>query len=542
MKPIDPTNDPNPIGGIGPFTKEQNYERKDNVPPEPSTSSRPQRGIGPFTKEQNINVPADEKASVEISFVPKDGEENKESDSNKSLSSPWTYVDVSDAGSNSLENTETESGRAFSGSSFLSSSTTETPSRSSHSPPSMEYQREVQEPVLRMTKKETGRSMRLPEITEPILRPRATRQNFKGDPVSRQDDPVEEESSNSSQVSRSFTVQFLPERLAGILAQAERYARQTLLPLISQYTPSFIGSSRQDRVKYFPPLTDIDEDEPTDDGLVLERAMSSGNTENRSNEVENSSEPSASGANEAIESFESVGRKAVLDVDSSDWIPIDGPNHSNKLTRSGARNERNSSRSFNTENWMSEDGGAWNPPVEDTEAGPDTKIDDWLPILDNTTKIKNQAELTELPEVATTTTVKVIEEEITTSKDADRKFIPLVDFENRDDFLAPTEGGEEIVKSEITSTEIPSHIQKIPGPVERKESVEREENKRAMIFPYAYERKNDPRTRYIPLIPEEEMGRTKPIVETDRWWDNVTVRSLERITQNQNSNKKPLEK
>lgn len=64
-----------------------------------------------------------------------------------------------------------------------------------------------------------------------------------------------EESPSST---RSFTVQFLPERLAGILAQAERYARQTLLPLISQYTPSFVGAGRTDRPKYFPPLGDIE--------------------------------------------------------------------------------------------------------------------------------------------------------------------------------------------------------------------------------------------------------------------------------------------
>ena len=63
-----------------------------------------------------------------------------------------------------------------------------------------------------------------------------------------------EESPSST---KSFTVQFLPERLAVILAQAERYARQTLLPLISQYTPSFVSAGRNERLKYFPPLGDI---------------------------------------------------------------------------------------------------------------------------------------------------------------------------------------------------------------------------------------------------------------------------------------------
>ena len=115
---------------------------------------------------------------------------------------------------------------------------------------------EVHEPVLRPgAKKETGRSLRLAEITEPVLRPRGTRQDGTGVSEQRMDDRKSgSEMLDESSSSRGFTVQFLPERLAGILAQAERYARMTLLPLISQYTPSFIQGGRQDRPKYFPPL------------------------------------------------------------------------------------------------------------------------------------------------------------------------------------------------------------------------------------------------------------------------------------------------
>lgn len=101
--------------------------------------------------------------------------------------------------------------------------------------------------MLRPAKKETARSLKLNgEITEPLLRPRATRQNTKGD--SHDKDEVQEALPSQ----RGFTVQFLPERLAGILAQAEKYARQTLLPLISRYTPSFISGARQEEQKYLP--------------------------------------------------------------------------------------------------------------------------------------------------------------------------------------------------------------------------------------------------------------------------------------------------
>lgn len=39
---------------------------------------------------------------------------------------------------------------------------------------------------------------------------------------------------------------------------------------------------------------------------------------------------------------------------------------------------------------------------------------------------------------------------------------------------------------------------------------------RSVLFPYVYERKNDPRTRYIPLIPEEDLGISKSLAERDR--------------------------
>ncbi|CAB0035582.1 unnamed protein product [Trichogramma brassicae] len=106
--------------------------------------------------------------------------------------------------------------------------------------------KEMHEPLIRSSgnhkKDPAGRSLRLPEITEPLLKAKNSRSDAQQDVT---DEPPS---------SREFTIQFLPERIAGILAQAEKYARMTLLPLISQYTPSFIGGARSDKPKYFPPL------------------------------------------------------------------------------------------------------------------------------------------------------------------------------------------------------------------------------------------------------------------------------------------------
>lgn len=600
MEPMEKKSDePKPSGGIGPFTKEQNYEIKDLYSGETVTTEnkRPQKSLGPFTKDQNMG-PAIKEESVQITFVPKDGEDtSSRTDSKKSIASPWSYVDVSDAGSNSLENTEIESGRAFSGSNFVPSTTPETPPRTTL-PSNPTNRGEVREPVLQATKKETGRSMRLPEITEPILRPRATRQNFKNEDYSQDEprtEPTEEsEISNSTQAVKSFTVQFLPERIAGILAQAEKYARQTLLPLISQYTPSFVGGSRPERVKYFPPLTD-EEETATRDSSVTENVGSPGNTV-KNNEVDNSerqtaaNDPHVSGGSsrtgkemESLQTLTASGGKAGSGEESkseisplistsekssgqspksqqSDWIPIE-----RESDLSGSMigpSTRNTSRSLNHDNyvsrWMSEGAVAWNPAVEDTEAGPDTKIDDWVPIIDKT---RNKSDSSDskattsdgqnsvLPEVAMSsrstwnvistspqspialkantklisdsfdkTNVEAITsnvESTTVAKSEERKFIPLVDFVNRDSFLSPREGHEETsIRAMTESTSMTSHIQKIPGTTETPHVSPPE--KRTTVFPYAYERNKDPRTRYIPLIPEEEMGRINPLTERDR--------------------------
>ncbi|XP_043267550.1 uncharacterized protein [Venturia canescens] len=600
MEPMEKKSDEvKPAGGIGPFTREQNYEMKDLYPGDAvSENKRPQKGLGPFTKDQNTS-PAMKEESVQIAFVPKDGENSPSiTDSKKSIASPWSYVDVSDAGSNSLENTEIENGRAFSGSNFVPSSTPETASRTTVS---LNYTSEAREVSSQVAKKETGRSMRLPEIIEPILRARATRQNLKNDDHSQgetsNEDPEDASRSNSTQAIRAFTVQFLPERIVGILAQAEKYARQTLLPLISQYTPSFGGSARQERVKYFPPLTDLEEN-TTSDSPVPDNVASPENTV-KNNEVDNSEGRGvandrqvtsgssrtgkemerlqalrASGENiraalpgeirksETSELISTSEKSALprqresLNSEQSDWIPIE---------RESDKSQRNSSRSLNNENyasrWMSEGAVVWNPPIEDTEAGPDTKIDDWVPITDKTrnksdsgdskatlsdrqnsmeareagmssrsgwnvasTSPQSPIPLTANSEFGVDASARKYGESSSSisnvnssmmDKPEERKYIPLVDFADRDTFLAPKDTNEQSTSQRTTeTTSITSHIQKIPVATEKPR--DNPLNKRAILFPYAYERNKDPRTRYIPLIPEEEMGMFNPLTERDR--------------------------
>lgn len=50
------------------------------------------------------------------------------------------------------------------------------------------------------------------------------------------------------------TVQFIPNRLARMFEQAEKYARETILPLVSTYTPTFISDiiSPKEEKKYVP--------------------------------------------------------------------------------------------------------------------------------------------------------------------------------------------------------------------------------------------------------------------------------------------------
>lgn len=77
----------------------------------------------------------------------------------------------------------------------------------------------------------------------------------------------------------SFTVQFLPSRLVSFLEKAEKYARNTLLPLVSAYTPRFLffGKNLEPNdgvIKETPKYVPLEESNAnTDNMAVLEQTQ-----------------------------------------------------------------------------------------------------------------------------------------------------------------------------------------------------------------------------------------------------------------------------
>lgn len=132
-----------------------------------------------------------------------------------------------------------------------------------HTPPTGE----IFEPILKdrpQPKTHTGRSFNIDdekkkmfaeeEIMEPILKATTVR-NRKMKQV-----PFE---FSAQRDNNYFNVQLLPFRLGEIFQRAERYARETLLPLISEQAPRFFGfgidreEPNQRKPKYIPKLGDI---------------------------------------------------------------------------------------------------------------------------------------------------------------------------------------------------------------------------------------------------------------------------------------------
>lgn len=127
---------------------------------------------------------------------------------------------------------------------------------------------EIYEPILKdrpQPKPHTGRSFNIEgdkkpnvfteqEIMEPILKATTAR--------SRKQKQVPLESSSQRENSY-FNVQLLPFRLGEIFERAEKYARETLLPLISEQAPRFFGfgvdreSPNQRRPKYIPKIGEV---------------------------------------------------------------------------------------------------------------------------------------------------------------------------------------------------------------------------------------------------------------------------------------------
>ncbi|XP_047367708.1 uncharacterized protein LOC124956236 [Vespa velutina] len=484
-------------GGIGPFTKEQNYDIRNAYSNEFTSRKKPNsKGVGPFTKEQNLK-------SIEGS--------NEYENSDDPPDNSWKIVDISnDAESNSLDNSETEGGRSFSGSNFIErvSPFTEI---TAEDVTTKQYLPEIREPVLRSNKKESGRSLKLSEITEPILRPRSMRQNLTRGNISsdedRQDDEIQETSSTST---RGFTVQFLPERLAGILAQAEKYARQTLLPLISQYTPSFVGGlPRLEEPKYFPPLGDRMDNKEFVESTVRSRDQHAKQLDIQKEGVEMSEEKDEDGiVIDQTSSLNGIENKednvTVKRNEGNEWVPIKEPDVAI------SRRNSNLSRSFDE---------------KDQEMVASTKklLNDWVPITENirqSTDNPVKEDLLGSTSSSTDSEDSIIITERPTYDDQtnnERRFIPLIDFENSNDFF-PSTSANEIAESRSTSSPMvyTSHIQKIPRSTLDKKREPKTFPRRTMIFPYAYERRKDPRTRYIPLIPEEDIGRSITSIERDR--------------------------
>lgn len=128
---------------------------------------------------------------------------------------------------------------------------------------------EIAEPVLKKTLSKNARAHNIdkPEITEPILGPTTSKpllnyddyandwpSSHDGKNLKRHDDDERDADGNPLRMIM-MTVQFLPERLSRMFEQAEKYARETIFPLISQHTPKFITSfiaSRDRRTHYVP--------------------------------------------------------------------------------------------------------------------------------------------------------------------------------------------------------------------------------------------------------------------------------------------------
>lgn len=189
--------------------------------------------------------------------------------------------------------------------------------------------KEIVEPILKPHPNKIGRSHDLdrdkPEITEPILGPTTSRNfgAFKLEPAVK-NDFLSRLTSSNKEISYNFydvedqnewipsipspkpkeskwkredgskaikteenpleviatTVQFLPQRLVKMFEQAEKYARETILPLVSTYTPKFISDIITPPKPKYVPLKyeeeeeqeeEEEEEEPTEKPVVKER-------------------------------------------------------------------------------------------------------------------------------------------------------------------------------------------------------------------------------------------------------------------------------
>ncbi|XP_050672179.1 uncharacterized protein LOC126970395 [Leptidea sinapis] len=170
-----------------------------------------------ITNETNIEDVVVDKNSTRILGDPHDNELPEEPPK------PFELVDTYEW------DTNTETGRAFG-----MTNTKTAPSGA------VEIAEPVLRPRLRKTPRQRADNPDEQEISEPLLRPtqaprttplirKAKNYDVTSPPNTIPDERAEKDT--------SFAVQFLPARLASFISRAERYARDTLLPLVSAYTP-----------------------------------------------------------------------------------------------------------------------------------------------------------------------------------------------------------------------------------------------------------------------------------------------------------------
>ncbi|XP_050293275.1 uncharacterized protein LOC126733886 [Anthonomus grandis grandis] len=192
------------------------------------------------------------------------------------------YLNSKEESTNSLDDVEAESSRAFNSRVIKADKINKNTDA---------LNREVVEPILKPQPTKNGRahvesSKSKSEISEPILGPttvksvdKSTEKTIKreeellkgedrpGDTRRKPEDSKSlrdpavgyERSRNPSNNPNPLdaivtTVQFLPQRLARMFEQAEKYARETFLPLVSTYTPRFISDfiGQRGEPKYVP--------------------------------------------------------------------------------------------------------------------------------------------------------------------------------------------------------------------------------------------------------------------------------------------------
>lgn len=155
---------------------------------------------------------------------------------------------------------------------------------------------EIVEPILKLdgsrrrNHSRQAHSLTEAEISEPILKSttqRVTKKKSSSITAKRSYEENNQSSNSDNQPNGFVTVQLFPFRLGDLLERAERYARLTLLPLISEQAPKFFGFDflkpdqevSQRKPKYFPPLGDYAEDE------ILDSKLSENNSNRKSKDV-----------------------------------------------------------------------------------------------------------------------------------------------------------------------------------------------------------------------------------------------------------------